>query len=314
MYGLPPARRLNANDTEIEGLAKGPDQPIQNVDYYQTVGDRFFETMGIRLLEGRFLNEGDGANAPPVAVINQSMERHFWRNQSAIGHRISPSLGPNTRYFTIVGVVSDVKNGGMDQAAGTELFLPYRQLGPAASFLTGAYVILKGQGDAALLESPAREVIRSIDPSLPVSAVHTMDEVISRNESRPRFLSLLLTLFSAVALSLAAIGIYGIVSYFVAQRINEIGIRVALGAQGADILRLVINHGMRMTVVGMAIGLGIAFALTRWVSSLFFAISATDPYTFVSISLGLAAVALAACFIPARRATRVDPIVALRYE
>jgi predicted permease len=316
MAGLPPTRRLNANDTGIEGLAPGPDSPQQNVDYWQTVGRHYFETMKIPLIEGRFFNDSDGPQSQLVVVINLAMARHFWKNESPIGRRVKPGFsGPTDPFYTVVGVAADVKNAGMDVPAGTEMYMYYKQMAGVRNFgMNGPSLVLKTNGNPVSVENAARLAVRSIDPALPVANVRTMDEVLALVESRPRFLSLLLTLFSMVALSLAAIGIYGIVSYFVAQRTNEIGIRMALGAQSGDVLRLVVNHGMRMTLVGMALGIGIAFALTRWLSSLFFAVSATDPLTFISISLGLTIVALAACFIPARRATHVDPMVALRYE
>jgi putative ABC transport system permease protein len=316
MAGLPPTRRLNANDTEIEGLVRGPDAPIQNVDYWQTVGDHFFEAMKIRLIEGRFFNESDGPQSQMVVVINQSMARHFWKNDSPLGRRVRPGGGPtpSAPWFTVIGVVADVKNAGLDQPAGTELFFYERQAGQNSFGLGNPWILLKANGDPASLERSARDVIRSLDPSLPLASVRTMDDVIARVESRPRFLSLLLTLFSVVALSLAAVGIYGLVAYFVAQRTNEIGIRMALGAQSADVLKLVIGHGMRLTLMGMAFGIGLAYVLTRWLASLFFSVSPTDPLTFAGITILLSLIALVACWIPARRATKVDPIVALRYE
>jgi putative ABC transport system permease protein len=317
MSGLPPTRRLNANDTEIEGLVRGPDAPIQNVDYWQAVGDHFFETMKIRLIEGRFFNQSDGPQSQMVVVINQSMARHFWKNESPIGRRVRPGGGGQNSavpWYTVVGVVTDVKNAGMDQAAGTELFFYERQAGQNSFGLSNPWILLKASGDPASLERSARDVIRSIDPSLPLASVGTMEDVIARVESRPRFLSLLLTLFSIVALCLAAVGIYGLVAYFVAQRTNEIGIRMALGAQSADVLKLVVGHGMRLTLLGMVFGIGLAYMLTRWLTSLFFSVSATDPVTFAVITILLSFIALVACWIPARRATKVDPIIALRYE
>jgi putative ABC transport system permease protein len=313
LSGLPPARRINANDTQIEGLAQGPDTPIQNVDYWQTVGDRYFETMRIPLIEGRTFEQRDGADAPPVVVINQAMARHFWGNQSPIGRRIRP--GFQYPWRTVIGVVADVKNAGLDQPAGTELYLPYRQMGANFGFgLRGVYVVLRTDGDPQSLAHGAVSVIHGIDPSLPVAGVRTMDDVLTAAESQPRFLTLLLTLFSAAAMALAAIGIYGLMAYAVAQRTQELGIRMALGAQPRDVLRLILGNGMGLTAVGILIGLAAALALSRTMASLLFGVSPTDALTYAGVSTLLGLVALAACYIPARRAMQVDPMIALRYE
>jgi predicted permease len=310
--GLPPERQLNANDTEIEGLAPGPDTPIQNVDFWQTAGDGYFETMKIPLIEGRLFDRRDGESAPPAVIINQAMALHFWGNKSPIGKRVrAANQGP---WQTIVGVVADVKNAGLDRPAGTELYFPYRQMGTNGFGIRGFSVVLRTNGDAAALSLSATAAIHAIDPALPVANVRTMDEVLSVAESRPRFLTLLLTLFSLLALLLAAIGIYGLMAYSVAQRTQEIGIRMALGAQPRDVLRLTLESGMGLTLIGVVLGCAAALTLSRAMTSLLFGVSATDPATFAVVALLLAGVAMLACFVPARRATRIDPMVALRYE
>ena len=314
MSGLPPARRLNANDTAIEGLAPGPHSPIQNVDYWQAVGDRYFETMDIPLIEGRFFDQRDGDGPPRVVIVNQAMARHFWGNESPLGRRVRPGGGRDNPWFTVIGVVGDVKNAGLDQPAGTELYFAAHQMGSFGFGLRNPNFVLKASGDPAVLASAARQAIAAIDPTLPVTGVRPMDEVLATAESQPRFLTLLLGLFSLLALALAAVGIYGLMSYSVTQRTNEIGIRMALGAQTSDVVWLVVGHGMKLTLAGMLIGIGVAAALTRTLSSLWFGISATDPLTFGSITIVLAGVALLACYLPARRASRVDPLIALRYE
>jgi predicted permease len=311
-FGLPPLRPINANDTEIEGLAQGPDMPIQNVDYWQTVTPDYFKTLRIRLIEGRFLEERDGAGAPPAVVINQAMAMHFYGNQSPIGRRVRS--GTQDPWRTIVGVVADVKNAGLDKPAGTELFMPAGQIPPFGFGLRNFYLVLRTSGDPASMTRSATEAIHSLDSSLPVANVRTMDDVLVSAESRPRFLTLLLGLFSALALALAAVGIYGLMAYSVTERTHEIGIRMALGARRGDVLRMIFGYGTRLIVAGLAIGLGGAIGLTRLMTSLLFGVTATDPTTFAGVAVVLAAVALSACYVPARRATKVDPMVALRYE
>ena len=310
--GLPPARRINANDTDIEGLAPGPNMPIKNVDYYQGVTPSYFQTMKIRLLEGRFLDERDGPGTN-VVVINEAMAHHFYGAQSPLGRRIRPGSGGD--WVTIVGVVADVKNAGLDQEAGTEIFLPFNQSSAAGNVGLGSFsILLRTSADPASLTSAARSAIQSLDPQLPVANVRTMDDVMQAAESRPRFLTLLLGMFSALALSLAAVGIYGLMAYSVTQRTNEIGIRMALGAQPGNVLRMVLGQGMTLALVGMIAGLGGAFLFTRAMKAMLFGVTTTDPLTFVAGALALAAIAAIACYFPARRATKVDPLVALRYE
>src|SRR5262249_34482525 len=233
-------------------------------------------------------------------------------DESPIGRRVR--AGNQDQWRTIVGVVADVKNAGLDQAAGTELYFPFAQ-GPSFGFgLRNFFVTLRSSGDPMSMNAAARLVIKDLDPALPISNVRTMDEVLSLAQARPRFLTMLLGLFSALAMVLASVGIYGLMGYSVTQRTNEIGIRMALGAPRARVLSLVLRHGMLLTVIGMVVGLGGAIGLTRLMSSLLFGVTATDLTTFIAVPLALGVVALGACLVPARRATRVDPIVALRYE
>ncbi|MGH9703891.1 MAG: ABC transporter permease [Candidatus Acidiferrales bacterium] len=312
--GLPPERQINANDTDIENLGMGPDKPIQNVDFWQTVGDHYFETMGIALMEGRLFDQRDGDGGPPSAIVNQTMARHFWGNGSPIGKRVRPGANPPGPWLTIVGVVADVKNAGLDRPAGTELYLPYRQMGANGFGLANFSIVLRTNGDPAALSNSASSVIHQADPSLPIAGVRTMDDVLSVAESRPRFLTLLLSLFSTLALALAAVGIYGLMAYSVAQRMQEIGIRMALGAQARDVMRLILGSGMGLTMAGVLLGFVVALVLSRAMTSLLFGVKATDPLTFAAVALLLSTVALLACYVPARRATKIDPLIALRYE
>jgi putative ABC transport system permease protein len=306
--GLPPERPINANDTQIEGFVPVPNGPIQNIDYWNSVSGKYFETIGAHLLEGRFLSESDGATSSPVVVVNQTMARTYWPRESALGHRVR-SFGNNTPWRTIVGVVADVKNAALDRPAGTELYFPFPQQPRQLS-----WVVIRTQGDPMGLTSAVRDAIRSLDRGLPISNIGSMDDVMSTARSRPRFLTLLLTLFSSLSLILAALGIYGVISYAVAQRTNEIGIRMALGARGGDVIRLIGTSGVRLALAGTALGAAGAFVLTRFLSGMLFGVSSLDPLTFVAMAATLIAVTLIACYIPARRASRVDPLVALRYE
>jgi len=310
--GLAPMRPPNMNDTQIDGFAQQPGSPfMQNVDFYQVVSKGYFATMGIRLMDGRLFDERDTHEAPDVAIVNKTMAMTFWPNQSVIGRRIRP--GFSDPWCTIVGVVDDVKNAGLDRPAGTELYLPYQQ--KQATGESGMYLVLRTQaGDPRSLAGAVREQLNEIDPSLPLADVRLMEDVLTRAQSRPRFLTLLLTLFSGVALAIATVGIYGVVSYSVARRTKEFGLRMVLGAQGGDVLGLVMKQGAGMILIGVAAGLVLAFVLTRLMASLLFGVTATDLPTYACVTIILFGVAFSACYIPARRATRVDPIQTLRYE
>ncbi len=310
--GLAPQRRVNANDIDIEGRAVPVGNLPPNVDFYQFVSDGYFETMGVRLIEGRFINASDAKGAPDVIVINQTMARKFWGNESPLGHRIRVNNSKDNEWCTIVGVVADVKNAGIDKPTGSELYLPYRQ--PQGGGASSMYVVIRAKNDALNLAGAVRHELNDLDPTVPVSTVRSMDEVLAAAQSRPRFLTLLLTIFSGVALALALVGIYGVLSYLVARRSKEFGLRMALGASRQHVLGLVLRQGAMLALAGVAFGLVAALAITRLMSSMLYGVRTTDPVTFVVMPLALAAVALLASYVPARRATKVDPMVALRYE
>ena len=309
--GLAPLRPPNMNDTDIEGFVFKEGGPIQNVDFYQAVSKDYFTTMGIRLMDGRLFESRDVQDAPEVAIVNKTMAMTFWPNQNALGRRVRPS--GTKAWCTIVGIVDDVKNAGLDRPAGTEIYLPFRQ--PTGQGNTDMYVVMRAQGgDPRAMAGAVREQLGEIDPALPMADIRLMEDVLSRAQARPRFLTLLLSLFSGVALAIATVGIYGVVSYSVARRTKEFGLRMVLGAQGGDVLGLVMKQGAGMILIGVASGLVLAFVFTRLMASLLFGVTATDLPTFASVTILLFGVALAACYIPARRATRVDPIQTLRYE
>jgi predicted permease len=307
--GLPPERRENDNDTTIENFIPRQGGPVQNVAFYQAVEGNFFQAIGANLIEGRFFDSRDGQDAPRSAIVNRTMATLFWPGQSAIGKRLKPGGGPN--WTTVIGVVDDISNAGLSKPAATELFLPWSQ--NPGSFGSG-YIVAKTKGDPAQLAIALRTAVRDVDSAVPVSHIRSMEEVMGEARSQPRFLAGILGIFSILALTLAALGVYGVVSYSVSQRTAEFGIRMALGASGGDVRSLVLREGMLLSVFGLGIGLTGAVLATRTMRSLLFQVSRFDPMTFVIMAVVLIGVALAACVIPARRATTVDPMRALRYE
>ena len=310
--GLPPLRRIDANDTEIEGYQQTPDGPAQNVDYWNVVGNDYFKAMKIRLLEGRtFEPQDDNPDAMKVVIVNQALAKRFWTG-SPIGRRVNPGFANPKVWFTIVGVVEDTKNAGMDKPAGPELYFQFHQVNQFVD--SNVNFVVRTANDSAPLEGSIRNAVHELDPSLPVYNLWSMNELVSKSVVQPRFLALLLATFSGIALFLAAIGIYGVMAYSVAQRTQEIGVRMALGARPLHVLRLVLGQSLGMLLIGVVIGLAGAFALTRLMSTLLFEVTATDPLTYVSVIGLLVVVALLACYIPARRAAKVDPLIALRYE
>jgi putative ABC transport system permease protein len=309
--GLPPERQENDNTTDLENVVPPPDAPGNVVAFYQTVGDRFFETVRARLVEGRFFDARDGYGAPPVVIVNQTMAKTFWPGQSAVGKRLRPGSRTPQEYRTIVGVVADIRNGGMSKPAGTELFMPARQMNNVTQ---NAYAIVRTSGDPAQAANIIENAVRSIDPTVPVSRIRTMEDVVGASESRPRFLAMALSLFSTLALVLAGFGIYGLISYSVTQRTAEFGIRMALGAGRRDVLAQVVGEGAVLAGLGTLAGCVGAILMTRWPQDLLFEVNRFDTLTFATMGGILVAVSLFACWFPARRATAVDPVRALRYE
>jgi putative ABC transport system permease protein len=311
---LPPLRPINANDTYIEGLAPREGGPAHNVDYWNAVSPGYFDLLGVRLLEGRLLTASDGDGAPPVLVVNRAFARHFYEGKSAVGRRVKPGGRPQDNaipWFTIVGVVEDVKNAGLDKPAGPELYFPIAQV---QNQYRSAALLVKGDGDPWQFARPLRAALNEIDATLPLAQVRPLESAIQTARARPRFLALLLGTFAAVALLLAALGIFSVMSYAVAQRTNEFGIRMALGAAAGNVQGLVLKQGMLLVVSGMAAGGAGAFALQRSLKGLVFGIGDVRPAAWIAAGFVLLAVTWAACYGPARRATRVDPSTALRYE
>jgi putative ABC transport system permease protein len=294
----------------IEGrppLAVGAEPELMT----RTVGGDYFRVMGIPLLQGRDFTAQDRIDMPLVGLVNESFAREYFAGASPVGARISWARGPR-QWMTIVGVVGDVKHFGLNQPEASAFYAPYAQLNQP--WKRWMYLTVRGDMDTQTLVGEVKKQIWAIDKLVPVTKVQTMTEVMAASLAGQQFNMTLMGIFAGVALLLAAVGIYGVASYSVTQRTREIGIRMALGAQGPDVLRLVLRQGATLAGSGVAIGLAAAVALTRFMSSLLYGVSATDPMTFAGVALLLTGVALVACFVPARRATKIDPGVALRYE
>lgn len=313
MSGLPPVRDGNEVEAEFDGKQEAPDGPNHSVDYVQMVTSDYFETMGIPVVAGRAFHEGDDARATPVAIINEALAQTFYPGENPLGRRVRLAWDVMP-WFTIIGIAEDVKQGGLSEATGTELYFHYPQAAVFVFAPRTMNVVVRSALPPLSLADESRRIVHAMDPSLPVAHLQTMETNLAGSIARPRFLALLLSIFAGVALALAAVGTYGVVSYSVAERRKEIGIRMALGAEADSVLGMVLRDGLAVAGLGLAVGLVGALGLTRLLSSLLFGISHTDPMTYIAAPAVLAAVALAACWIPARRATRVDPMEALRYE
>ena len=309
----------SATVIQIEGGPSGED--FRRIAEFRVVSPDYFSAMGIRLLRGRFLEDSDHEKARPVAVINESLARAYWPNEDPLGRRFrlldAPSERARTVFLTVVGVVADAKNNSLTGAAEKEAYVPMRQRTVAIAkmgFARQMTLAVRTSVEPMNLTNAIRQEVWAIDRNVPITETRTMEQILARVTAQPRFSAILLGIFAAVALILAGVGIYGVLSYSVTQRTREIGIRIALGARRGDVLRLVVRQGMLLALLGVAIGLAASFALTRLMTGLLYGVSATDPTTFALIAVILTGVALAACYMPGRRATKVDPMIALRCD
>jgi putative ABC transport system permease protein len=293
----------------VEGRPFPPPGQFPSTDIARVSPD-YFQVMGQRLLRGRYFTEHDTADSTPVAIVDQTLADTYWPGEDPIGKRMRFG-GPQSEapWMEIVGVVAHVKNYGVDEESRVETYIPVLQ--SPNRFFT---VVLRTQGDPASFVPALRQAVREADREAVLFDPRTMEEIASDAVAERRLAALLLGVFSALAMLLAAVGLYGVMSYAVSQRTHEIGVRMALGAQRGDVFRLLLGQGMLLTAIGLVIGLTGAWWVTRYLETQLFGVSATDPLTFLLLPLAMAAVALVAAFVPARRATRVDPVIALRYE
>jgi putative ABC transport system permease protein len=281
---------------------------------HRQVSAEYLQTMGIPLRRGRYFSESDNEKSMPVAIINETMARQYWPGEDAVGKRfkIGDPDSP-VPWIMVVGIVADVRQMGMDAQVKAEMYLPYRQM-TTHSFFAPRDLVVRTSVEPMSVVTAARREIHAIDPDQPVSNIRTMEGVLDEEIGQRRLRMTLVAIFAGLALLLASLGIYGVLSYFVVQHTREIGVRMALGAASSDIIKLVLRQGMRLTMAGLGAGLLASLALTRLMEGLLHGVGATDPLTFIAVTLLLAGVALVACYLPARRAAKVDPMVALRWE
>ena len=304
--GLPLTLDIHGSDFRIEGHPE-PEAGKEMIINTRSVSPGYFRTLGISLIKGRDFSDRDKSEAPAAAIINDELARIYFPGEDPIGKRIS--FDDRQSWISIVGIIGDVKQLGLDSSAKPEVYFPYLQVvAPEMS------LVIRTSSNPLSLAAALKSQIQVIDKDLPIDDAKTMQQLLAESSSGRRFNMLLLSVFAAVALVLAIVGIYGVMSYTVARRTHEIGIRVAVGAQPLDVFRMVIGQGMKLAIIGVACGLVGAFGLTRLMTTMLFGVEPTDPATFVSIAVLLTGVTLVACYIPARRATKVDPLVALRYE
>jgi predicted permease len=319
MSGLPPNRPLNANDTDIDNYKAPPEGPYENVDYYQNVLADYFETMGIPIVQGRSFQRPDIASTGMVAIVNERLVNTFWKGKNPIGQRLRPCCGDQIPWFTVVGVAKDVKQGGVDQKTGTELYFFVDQIAAVSAAAAQQVpltmnVVLRTTLPPSTLRQTVERAVRDADRTVPVVRLREMDDVFAESIRRPRLLAQLIGAFAALALLLAAIGTYGVLSYMVAERRREIGIRLALGANRSSVVGAVMRQGLLLTAIGVVVGLAGALGLNRLFESLLFGVKATDTTTLTSVIVTITLVAIAACLLPAWRASKLDPNAVLRAE
>jgi len=297
----------SGTNVDVDGVKLPPDQELKTG--VVVTDANYFATMQIPLKLGRLYTDQEATEMRHVVLVNETFVQKNLGGRNPLGHKLTIYMKDDNVPTEIIGVVGDHKHLGLDVAVEPVVYWPHAEL-----VYGGMTLMLRTRGDANALAGAARNVIHTLDPQQPIGEVNTMETLLSTSVARARFSASLLTVFSFVALVMAAVGIYGVMAYSVLQRTHEIGVRMALGAQRFDVLKLMVRKGIVLGIVGVVAGLAASFALTRLISTLLFEVTATDTTTFIGVSIGLFLVTLAACYLPARRATRVDPLKALRYE
>ncbi|MBS1807007.1 MAG: ABC transporter permease [Acidobacteria bacterium] len=307
---LPMSGNNSSGSFSIEGRQVPQNQSMPHGDRWAATTN-YFSTMKIPLIRGRYFEERDTAEVTGVAIIDETMARKYWPDEDPLGKRIAFERDDqgNPKWREIVGIVGHAKHRNLEGDSRVQYYLPHAQMPQGSMFLT-----IRVKGEPTTVTGAVRGVIHSLDKDLPIFRVTVMEQLVADSMAQRRFAMTLLVIFAGVALVLAAVGLYGVMSYTVTQRSHEIGIRMALGAQRSDVVKMVVRQGMMLASIGVLGGLAFAFALTRLMANLLFGVKASDPITFAVIAASLALIALIACFIPARRATKVDPMIALRYE
>jgi len=298
---------MTASGVTIEGHRSDSSDRMERIAFAAVSSD-YFRTMDIPLRRGRFFSESDGEGAPGVAIVNESFVRRYFPDEDPLGKRVETPFQRN-EFLTIVGVVGDVRQMGLDKEGDPQIYRSYLQAG--TSFMS---LMVRTTGDPMKMASAVCSRIASVDRDQPPHGLMTLEQRLAKSIAPRQVNMLLLGSFACLALILAAVGIYGVVSYSVTQRTHEIGIHMALGAERRDVLKMVVGQALGLSAVGVAIGLAAAFAATRLISSMLFATTATDPVTFIIVPLILIGVAVIASYIPSRRASKIDPMIALRYE
>jgi predicted permease len=326
MSGLPPSRPPNMQDTEIANYTPQPGGPGYNVDYYQNVMSDYFEAMGVPIVQGRSFQPADAASSGMVAVVNETLANTFWTGRDPIGQRLRPCCFPGAAsasddvpWFTVIGVAKDVKQGGVDQKTGTEFyqFVDQRAAAMPPPFRAAPAtmnIVLRTSLPLAGLSQSIERAVREVDRTVPIVRLQEMETVFSESIERPRLLAQLVGAFAGLALLLAAVGTYGVLSYMVTARRREIGIRLALGANRSRVRLQVLKQGLLLTATGLIVGLAGAVGVNRLLRSLLFGVEPTDGPTLAAVAGAIGLVATLACWIPAWRASRLDPIEVLRED
>jgi putative ABC transport system permease protein len=306
---IPMSGTNSSGSFQIEGRTTPQGQSSPHGDRWSSTSD-YFKTMGIRLVRGRYFEARDTPDAPGTAIIDETMARKYWPNEDPVGKRIAfEGTRDNPRWREIVGIVGHVKHRDLEGESRVQYYIPYEQ-----RTQSGMFLVVRTAGDPNSMAGSVRSAVLGVDGDLPVFRVRTLEEYIAQSMSQRRFAMYLFGTFAIIALVLAAVGLYGVMAYSVTQRTHEIGVRMALGAQRRDVVAMVVRQSMVLTSIGLVAGLAAAYGLTRLMTALLFGVNPRDVTTFLLIPVILAAIAVLASFLPARRATRVDPLVALRYE